>query len=121
LGKLVRHRHEELAEQEGCRRARDQRDGQARITVEETELRNHLEGRQNANLDGQHEREEDHPERDNPAREAEIDDCESRQQDKCDTAILPTAIRAATTKELSNMPAIGGAPALETPCDNTPA
>ena len=36
-----------------------------------------------------------------------------------DTAILPTAISAATITEFISMPAIGGAPAFDSPSDST--
>ena len=86
LDQLVGHGEEELAEQEGRGRRGDQRHRQAGVGVEHAEVGDHLVGREDAHLDRQHQRDEDHPEHQAAQREAEVDDRERRQQRDRDLA-----------------------------------
>ncbi|MEY9730690.1 hypothetical protein ABIA07_006591 [Bradyrhizobium yuanmingense] len=72
--KLVRHRHEELAEQQRCGRGCDQRQRQAGIAVEHVQVGDDLVGWIDADLDRKHQGDEDEPEQRHPEREAEIND-----------------------------------------------
>jgi hypothetical protein len=86
LGELVRHGHEELAEQERRGGRGDQRHDQAGIGVEHAEIRDDLEGRHDPHLHRQHQREEDGPEAEHAEREAEVDDRERREDRDRDLA-----------------------------------
>src|SRR3546814_3888387 len=59
LDKLVGHGEEELAEQEGCRRRGDQRNGKAGVAVQHAEIGDHFIGGHDTHLDRQHESDED--------------------------------------------------------------
>jgi hypothetical protein len=74
LRELVGDGQEELAKQERCSRRCDERQRESRVRVDHAELRDNLVRRQDAHLDGQHQRDEDHPEERSSQREAEIDD-----------------------------------------------
>ena len=69
---LVRHGHEELAEQQRAGRGCDQRQDQPGIGVEHLQVGHHLVGRIDADFDRQHQRDKDDPERRLAERKAEI-------------------------------------------------
>ncbi|MEY9187632.1 hypothetical protein ABH987_001260 [Bradyrhizobium ottawaense] len=74
LEQFVRHRHEELSEQQRCGGRGDQRQREARIAVEHVQIGDDLVGRIDADLDRQHQGDEDDPEDRHPERKAEIHD-----------------------------------------------
>jgi hypothetical protein len=83
---FARNGQEELAEQEGRGGRCHQRQGQTGIGIDQAEIDDNLVGRQDADLHRQHQRDEDHPEKDHAEREAEKDDSEGRQERDDDLA-----------------------------------
>ncbi len=67
--------HEELPEQQCSGGRGDQRQDQPGIGVEHVQVRNHLVGGIDADLDRQHQRDENDPERGLPERKAEVHHC----------------------------------------------
>ena len=78
LGQFIGDGEKELAKEKSRRGRRDKRKDQTLITVEHAKARDHLIGRHDANLDREHQGEEDQPEEHIPPRKAEIDDGKGR-------------------------------------------